>query len=64
MDIAQQLIGKPMVFYAKGKKRQIGTITGAETQDNALQFTASVTDAEVAKLLHADIEGAPSAIRD
>lgn len=65
MDIAKQLIGKPVCFYAKGKKRTIGVVTDAEIRDNKLQYTASITDPEVAKLLEvyvAGISAVPSSI--
>lgn len=45
------LVGKPLTFYAKGKKRNIGTVTDASVVDNSVRFTATVTDSEVAKLL-------------
>lgn len=60
MDIAKQLVGKPVCFYAKGKKRTIGVVTDAEIRDNKLHYTTSITDLEVAKLLQVDIEGISS----
>jgi hypothetical protein len=45
------LVGKPLTFYAKGKKRTIGAIIDAQIVDNSVRFTATVTDGEVADLL-------------
>jgi hypothetical protein len=45
------LIGKPLAFYAKGKRRVIGRIVDVEIVGSDLQFTGTITDAFVADLL-------------
>jgi hypothetical protein len=51
MSNVQALVGKPLTFYSRGKKRDIGTITDVSIVDNSVRFAATVTDGEVAKLL-------------
>lgn len=51
MSNVQALVGKPFTFYARGKKRNIGTITDVSIVDNSVRFAATVTDCEVAKLI-------------
>lgn len=48
-DSAEQLIGKPLVVYIDGERRQIGTITNAKTQGENLFIAGKLDSGEEIK---------------
>jgi hypothetical protein len=41
-DSAESLIGKPLVVYIDGERKQIGTITNAKTQGDGLYIAGKL----------------------
>lgn len=52
MNIAEQLINKPLTIYAKGKKRTIGKITSAKVvDDSSVRIDATIDDPVMRRVL-------------
>jgi hypothetical protein len=46
-DSAESLIGKPLVVYIKGERKQIGTITNAKSQGDGLFIAGKIDQPSV-----------------
>lgn len=54
----EPLIGKPIVVYKDGKRREIGTITSATADAVGIQIGAKITDEDLKqRLLIRSLEG-------
>jgi hypothetical protein len=59
-DSAENLIGKPLVVYVDGERREVGTITNAKTEGDKLFIAGKLTEpvagleGEIFKELHED----------
>jgi hypothetical protein len=56
LDLSDQLVGKPIVIFKDGKKRQVGVIRSASYGNGDISISGEVTDEDVAGFLNAETQ--------
>lgn len=64
IDLSDQLVGKPIVVFIGGKRRQVGVIRAASYGDGDLSVTGEVTDEGVAGVLNGLVSKASVSFED